>query len=130
MNNVVNNNILGLYQQQRVRRPRQYKHRPSQLLDVYTDEEIRTRYRFRRDTINYICNLLEDDFTASDEEKPGLRFKPTKCCTVIIACVVLHNIAKHLDEEDFEDEDNNFLCDEMDDNPHENEEHITTTFFS
>ena len=60
MNNVINNNMLGLFQQ-KPRRPRQYRHHPSPLLDVCTDEEIRTRYRLGRDSIHFICDLLPDD---------------------------------------------------------------------
>ena len=37
----------------------------------------------------------------------GLRLNPNKCCLVIVASVILHNIEKHLQEEDFEDEDEN-----------------------
>ena len=69
----------------------------------------------------------------------GLRRNPKNCCVMIIACVVLHNIAKQLNEEDFDIDDLNYLCNEIDNNaynPHGNEpgrmvrEHITTTFFS
>ena len=38
-----------------------YRHRPSQLLDVFTDEEIRNRYRFRRHSIAYICHIVDAD---------------------------------------------------------------------
>ena len=43
------------------RRPRVYRHRPSQLQDTFTDEEIRNRYRFRRDSIALICDLVRQD---------------------------------------------------------------------
>ena len=33
---------------------------PSQLADVYTEEEIRQRFRFTRRSINIICNLVHD----------------------------------------------------------------------
>lgn len=58
MNNIIFNDILNV---QRPRRPRQYRHRPSQLLDTFTDTEIRDRYRFDRDNIRWICDWLRDD---------------------------------------------------------------------
>ena len=62
MNNVLfNNHVMGPGVIPRQRRRRVYRHRPSQLLDVYTDEEIRDRYRFRRDSIAYICDLVDAD---------------------------------------------------------------------
>ena len=62
MNNVLfNNHVMGPGVIPRRRRPRVYRHRPSQLLDVYTDEEIRDRYRFRRNSIAYICDLVDAD---------------------------------------------------------------------
>ena len=59
-----------------------------------------------------------------------------KCRFVCI--VVLHNIAKHLNEEDFEDDNDNYICDETENdfNPHGNEagtllrQHLTMTTFS
>ena len=39
----------------------------------------------------------------------GLRVQPDKACLIIVACVILHNIAKLLDEEDFEGEDESNL---------------------
>ena len=61
MNNILFNNNLMLGRPLRQRRPRVYRHRPSQLLDSYTDEKIRDRYRFRRDSIQFICDVVEGD---------------------------------------------------------------------
>jgi hypothetical protein len=64
MNNIIFNNVQDLYGRRdlrRGRRPRQYRHRPSPLLDVFTNEEIRARYRFTRESIYFICDLLHDD---------------------------------------------------------------------
>ena len=55
MNNLLYNNAT-LAQGNPPRRPKIYRHRPSQLLDVYTAEEIRElgdRYRFSLDAILY-----------------------------------------------------------------------------
>lgn len=38
-----------------------YRHRPSQLLDTFTDAEIRDRYRFHRDSTAFICDVVDDD---------------------------------------------------------------------
>ena len=43
------------------RRPRLYRHVPSQFLDTFTDEEIRDRYRFRRDSFQFICDIVDAD---------------------------------------------------------------------
>ena len=62
MNNVLfNNHVIGPGIVPRARRPRVYRHHPSQLLDTYTEEEIRDRYRFRWDSIQYICDLVDGD---------------------------------------------------------------------
>ena len=62
MNNILfNNHMVGPGVIPRRRRQRVYRHRPSQLLDVYTDEEIRQRYRFRCNYIGYLCNLVDAD---------------------------------------------------------------------
>ena len=37
--------------------------------------------------------------------KDGLRVQPEKACLFITACVILHNIAKILSEEDFDGDD-------------------------
>ena len=58
MNNVLlNNNLMGVD----VRKPRNYRHRPSPLLDTFTDAEIRDRYRSRLDSIAFICDIGDDD---------------------------------------------------------------------
>ena len=44
-----------------VRRPRNYRHRPFPLLDTFTDAEIRDMYWFRRDSIAFICDTVNDD---------------------------------------------------------------------
>ena len=44
-----------------VRRPRNHRHRSSPLLDTFTDAEIRDRYRFRRDAIAFICDIVDYD---------------------------------------------------------------------
>ena len=49
MNNVLFDNNLML------------RLRPSQLLDTFTDERIRDRYRFRRDSIQFICDIVDAD---------------------------------------------------------------------
>ena len=44
--------------------------------------------------------------------KQGLRVQPKKACTFITACIILHNIAKMLNEEDFDgDDEDGFECD-------------------
>ena len=60
MNNVLfNNNVMGAAAV--ARRPRTFRHRPSQLLDTFTEAEIRERYRFRRESIAFICDLVNDE---------------------------------------------------------------------
>ena len=61
MNNVLFDNNLMLRHPHHRRRPRVHRHRPSQLLDTFTDEEIRDRYRFRRDSIQFICDIVDAD---------------------------------------------------------------------
>ena len=56
MENVLYNNVLMNDYPARV-----YRHRPSQLLDTFPEEEIRSRYRFRRDSIQFICDIVEPD---------------------------------------------------------------------
>ena len=58
MNNIVMNNVV---MGNLARRPRTYRHRPSQLLDNFTEAEIHDRYRFTRPSIQYIIDLVEDD---------------------------------------------------------------------
>ena len=61
MNNILHNNLLlnrhRLYENipaQPRRRPRTYRLRENPLLQNFTDEEIRARFRFRRDSIQSI----------------------------------------------------------------------------
>ena len=61
MNKVLFDNNLMLRHSPRRRRPRVYRHRPTQLLDTFTDKEIRDRYRFRRDSIQFICDIVNAD---------------------------------------------------------------------
>ena len=67
--------------------------------------------------------------------KEGLRVQPEKACLIIVACVILHNIAKMLDEEDFEEDDDvDFECDPVDPAQDSTDgkvvrDHIATTFF-
>ena len=67
----------------------------------------------------------------------GLRVDPSKACLIISTCIVLHNIAKEIGDEDFESENENFDCPPM---PEEYDarhndagvfvrRHITTSFF-
>ena len=60
MNNLINNNLL--LNDVNVRRQRTYRLRESPLWDdSFTDDEIRQRFRFRRDSIRYIIDVLYDD---------------------------------------------------------------------
>ena len=68
MNNVLYDNAV--LARQVPRRPRVYRHRPLQLLDTYTDEEIRDRYHFRQDSIGQICQIVGDNL-----ERPNTRNK-------------------------------------------------------
>ena len=68
--------------------------------------------------------------------KSGLRVQPEKACLFITACVILHNIAKMLNEVDFDGEDEeDYECDPIDNNREGTadgrlvREHITETFF-
>ena len=68
--------------------------------------------------------------------KSGLRVQPEKACLFITACVILHNIAKMLNEVDFDGEDEeDYECDPIDNNREGTadgrlvREHITDTFF-
>ena len=67
MNNALFNNVV-LQQPFRRRRPRVYRHRPSQLQDTFTNEEIRNRYRFRRESIALLCQIVRQDLE-----------RPTQC---------------------------------------------------
>ena len=68
MDNVLFNNVLMNNDPAPRRRARVYRHRPSQLLDTFPDEEIRSRYRFTRESIKYICDIVEPDL-----RRPTLR---------------------------------------------------------
>ena len=81
MNNALYNNVV-FARQHPPRRPRVYRHRPSQLLDVFTDEEIRNRYRFRRDSLQYICSLVEEDM-----QRPTNRNRALSVEIQVLACL-------------------------------------------
>ena len=72
MNNALFNNNLVVHRQFQPRRPRVYRHRPSQLQDTFTDEEIRNRYRFRRNSINIICNVVRQDLQRPTQRNHAL----------------------------------------------------------
>ena len=81
MDNVLfNNNVIEPVIA--ARRPRTYRYRPS-----YTDEEIRDRYRFRRDSIAFICDVVDNDlrrptrrnFLYSLSDLASLRFLANGC---------------------------------------------------
>ena len=74
MNNTLFNNNLVVHRHFQPRRPRVYRHRPSQLQDTFTDEEIRNRYRFRRNSINFICNIVRQDLQRPTQVLASLRF--------------------------------------------------------
>ena len=59
MDNIVFNDVL--MGDQPVRRPRTYRHRPSQLMDTYTEKGIRDRFRFKRRSIEFICDIVDED---------------------------------------------------------------------
>ena len=94
MNNILyNDNYLPIR-----RRPREYRRRLSMLLDTYPDEEIRERYRFNRENIAYICELLYDDLaretmrnqalSVSAIVQAGLRFLATNSFQQVVGDVV------------------------------------------
>ena len=72
MNNALFNNNLVIHRQFNRRRPRTYRHRPSQLSGTFTDEEIRHRYRFRRNSIDYICNVVRHDLQRPTQRNHAL----------------------------------------------------------
>ena len=59
-------------------RQRELRHRPSQLLDTYTDEEIRERYCFNRDSIAFICVLVRDDLERPTKRNHALSVETPK----------------------------------------------------
>ena len=74
MNNVLFNNRVMGNGIAAARRPRVYRHRPSQLLDVFTEEEIRDmdRYRFRRNSVAFISDLVNDDLERPTQRNHAL----------------------------------------------------------
>ena len=72
MNNALFNNNLVVHRNFPPRRPRVYRHRPSQLQDTFTDGEIRNRYGFRRDSIAFICNLVRQDLQRPTQRNHAL----------------------------------------------------------
>ena len=72
MNNVLFNNNSVIHHNFPPRRPRVYRHRPSQLCDTFTDEEIRNRYRFRRNSIAYICDVVRQDLQRRTQRNHAL----------------------------------------------------------
>ena len=94
MNDLVYNNIYPAVR----RRPRVYRRRPDMLMDTYTDNEIRERYRFNRPNVEYICDLLHDDLaretnrnhalSVSTIVQAGLRFFATNSFQQVIGDVV------------------------------------------
>ena len=59
MDNVIFNDVV--MRDLPVRRPRTYRHRPSQLMDTYTEKEIHDRFRFCRRSIDFICDIVDED---------------------------------------------------------------------
>ena len=57
------------------RRPRNYRFNANVL--NYTDEELRARYRFGRESIQYITNLIETDFNTA-KNKPQSRVEANR----------------------------------------------------
>ena len=86
------------------------------LMTPYADTVTRPEKRYNRAHKSTRCSV-ERSIGQLKRRVPslsrGLRLNPNKCCLVIVTSVILHNIAKHLQEEDFEDEDENYLCAEM-----------------
>ena len=59
MDNVLLNDVI--MRDLPVRRPRTYRHRPSQLMDTYTEKEIHDRFRFCRRSIEFICDIVDEE---------------------------------------------------------------------
>ena len=51
-------------------------------LDDFSDEELRSRYRFGRDSIEFLTEILENHHAATDEEKPCAVAGTTNSCSV------------------------------------------------
>ena len=75
MNNVLFNNNLVIHRQYLPRRPRVYRHCPSQLHDSFTDEKIQSRYRFRKNSIGYICDIVRQDSQRPTKRNHALSVK-------------------------------------------------------
>ena len=75
MNNIFNAALYGNAIGFARRRPRQYRLRDCPLLDVYTDKEIRDRFRFRRDSIDFIVDLLYLDLVRHTNRNHALSVK-------------------------------------------------------
>ena len=58
-------NLLFFNVERGHRRPRKFRLSNNSLIDDYTDEELRARYRFGRQSILYITNLLARDLRRS-----------------------------------------------------------------
>lgn len=94
MNNIIFNNNLFHVE----RRERQYRRRPDYLLQNFTDDEIRQRYRFNRENIQHIIDLVHDDLvretdrncalSVSLQVQTGLRFLATNSFHLVIGDVV------------------------------------------
>lgn len=80
------------------------------------EERYNTSHRRTRQVIERCFALLKGRFRCLHKDTGKLKFNPAKCCRVIIACCVLHNmcVINRLPEEDID-------LDENDDNDDENE---------
>ena len=70
MDNVIFNDVV--MRDLPVRRPRTYRHRPSQLMDTYTEKEIHDRFRFCRRSIDFICDIVDEDLRRSTNRNHAL----------------------------------------------------------
>ena len=93
------NNIIYDNRYLRVRRrPRQYRRRPDMLHETYTNEEIRERYWFTRESVEYICDLVHNDLvrntrwnhtlSVSTIVQAGLRFFATNSFQQVVHDVI------------------------------------------
>ena len=55
-----------------VRRPRTYRIRASPIIENYSDEEIRDQFRFRRDSIEFIRGLVNDELSRDTNRNHAL----------------------------------------------------------
>ena len=65
-------NLLFFNVERGHRRPRKFRLSNNSLIDDYTDEELRARYRFGRQSILYITNLLARDLRRSTARNHAL----------------------------------------------------------